>query len=336
MPSDRNSKKMILFHQGALGDWIVTFPVIKRLGAHFSRIDAICPASHGELAVNLGLINAVIPVESSAVTSLFTRQADPGLLKTILDHDAILLLSASVDLRTTIGETGHPRILSLAPTPPVHERRHVTAYLAAALHRKGWIKTPAINGDLWCQPGSRSSGTSLDQQKKPPAVLLHPGSGSQLKNGPFDLFLETAAMLEAQGHGVAFLLGPAEMGRPFMSESLAARNLPYVISRRLSDLLDRLKCAKAYIGNDSGPTHLAAYLGVPTVALFGASDARRWRPLGLTVKVLEPATVCPPCFETKSDHCSDRTCFDHVSATAVVAALEALLSQEAEGGRRPL
>lgn len=335
MPSERASKKMILFHQGALGDWIVTFPVLKRLGEHFSRIEAICPASHGELAVNLGLINAFIPVESSVATTLFTRQADPGLLKTILDHDAILLLSASLDLRNTIAETGHPRILSLAPTPPVHKRQHVTAYLAAALHRKGWIKTPALKGDFWCQPGSRSPGTCLDQQQKSPAVLLHPGSGSRLKNCPFDVFLETAAMLEAHGHGVAFLLGPAEMGRPLLSDRLADRNLPYVMSHRLSDLLDRLKGAKAYVGNDSGPTHLAAYLGLPTVALFGASDAQRWRPLGLSVKVLEPATVCPPCFETKSDHCSDRTCFDHVSATAVVAALEALLSQEAEEGRRP-
>ena len=70
---------------------------------------------------------------------------------------------------------------------------------------------------------------------------------------------------------------------------------------------------------------LAAYLGLPTVALFGASDARRWRPLGPLVKVLEPAEACPPCFETDSRDCSARTCFDHVSAPGVVAALETML-----------
>ena len=55
----------------------------------------------------------------------------------------------------------------------------------------------------------------------------------------------------------------------------------------LASLLRR--CA-AYLGNDSGVTHLAALAGVPTVALFGPSDPARWSPLGPRVTVLRSPT----------------------------------------------
>jgi ADP-heptose:LPS heptosyltransferase len=48
----------------------------------------------------------------------------------------------------------------------------------------------------------------------------------------------------------------------------------------------RLKNCSAYLGNDSGITHLAAMLGVPTLALFGPSNPNVWRPVGTHVQVL--------------------------------------------------
>jgi ADP-heptose:LPS heptosyltransferase len=43
-----------------------------------------------------------------------------------------------------------------------------------------------------------------------------------------------------------------------------------------------------YVGNDSGITHLSAALGVSTIALFGSTDARKWRPRGTRVTVVQP------------------------------------------------
>ena len=317
--------KLLLFHQGALGDWVVTFPLLEQLKVRFPSIDAICPASHGELAVRLSLINTAIPVESAAVTTLFTQAPDPDLIKTIKDYDAVLLFSASRELRQTIGRAKPSHLLSLAPKPPVSRREHVTTYLANLLQQNGWLESdPLKKGHVeGATPPLPASHTG--QPDRPSAVLLHPGSGSRVKNCPFEIFLETAALLTSQGHEVAFLLGPVEMDQTHWCDSLEARNLTYHRSQSLIDLFDRLKHAKAYIGNDSGPTHLAAYLGLPTVALFGVSDARRWHPSGPMVQVLEPTGACPPCFETESGHCSARTCFDHVSAPAVVAALETIL-----------
>jgi ADP-heptose:LPS heptosyltransferase len=47
-----------------------------------------------------------------------------------------------------------------------------------------------------------------------------------------------------------------------------------------------LRQCRCFVGNDSGITHLAAYLGCPTIALFGPTDPRMWGPLGRRVKIL--------------------------------------------------
>jgi hypothetical protein len=54
----------------------------------------------------------------------------------------------------------------------------------------------------------------------------------------------------------------------------------------VGQLADRLTAAALYIGNDSGVTHVAGRMGVPTLAIFGATDPRRWRPRGPRVIVL--------------------------------------------------
>jgi hypothetical protein len=60
----------------------------------------------------------------------------------------------------------------------------------------------------------------------------------------------------------------------------------------LEELAAMLCGARAFVGADSGPAHLAAQLGVPTLALFGPTDPAIWAPIGPRVRVLSPATPC--------------------------------------------
>jgi ADP-heptose:LPS heptosyltransferase len=86
---------------------------------------------------------------------------------------------------------------------------------------------------------------------------------------------------------VVFLLGPAEMERlrePEMAKIRAAGKL--IANLPLADVLAVLSCAAGYVGNDSGITHLAAALGIRTVAVFGPTDAAVYGPLGPAVTIL--------------------------------------------------
>ena len=118
-------------------------------------------------------------------------------------------------------------------------------------------------------------------------VVLHPGSGSPDKCWPIDRFIELAGRLRTTGRPVRFLVGDVERDR-WSTDNL--RRLSTAADVRhpatLVDLLTELTTADAFVGNDSGPTHLAGIVGVPTVAVFGPTDPARWHPLGPTVQTL--------------------------------------------------
>lgn len=96
--------------------------------------------------------------------------------------------------------------------------------------------------------------------------------------------------------------------------------------RQLAALCSR---AALFVGNDTGPLHLAAALGVPTTAIFGASDAQRNGPFGRHTKTCVAATLdCRPCWR---DDCSrrDKACLEQVSVEAVLDACERLWAETA-------
>ena len=107
-------------------------------------------------------------------------------------------------------------------------------------------------------------------------VVVHPGAGAIGRRWPQARFL---GLLQAAGRAGVVVTGPVEEDWP-----LTPADLPPGVTRLaappLSDLLALLAGARAYAGNDSGPGHLAAALGVPTLTLFGPSDPGVWAPRG--------------------------------------------------------
>ena len=123
-----------------------------------------------------------------------------------------------------------------------------------------------------------------------PVIVIHPGSGGTQKCWHLDNYLQIAKVLLEQGRQVAFLIGPVEQER-WSAEMIKQmqETAPVLVDIGLSDVLAILSCAEAFIGNDSGVSHLAAALGRPTCVLFGPTNPCVYRPLGPKVY-----TVCDP------------------------------------------
>jgi ADP-heptose:LPS heptosyltransferase len=129
----------------------------------------------------------------------------------------------------------------------------------------------------------------LDAHEK--LVVIQPGSGGPDKCWHLDNYLAVAKELNSKDIEVIFLLGPAELDR-FSDAAIKKINN---VARCLKDLslmevLRLLSCADGFIGNDSGITHLAAGLGVRTLAVFGPTNPAVYKPIGPSVKVFVEST----------------------------------------------
>ena len=95
----------------------------------------------------------------------------------------------------------------------------------------------------------------------------------------------------------------------------------------LADLPALLGRASLFLGNDSGPKHIAAGLGVPTVGVHsGTVDVREWDPIGVNAVAVAREMVCSPCYLTNPQDCRrSLACLRELSPETVYQACERLL-----------
>jgi ADP-heptose:LPS heptosyltransferase len=139
---------------------------------------------------------------------------------------------------------------------------HTAEHLASAMF---WLGAPVIDIPRTCL-GSRAPRSS-----QPPVAVLHPFAATPEKTWPAEGFRTVAAHLEHSGMEVIFIGGAGDDFTPFR----AWRTMP---GAPLGEVKDLVAGAALFVGNDSGPAHMAAAFGLPVVTVFGASDPAIWGP----------------------------------------------------------
>jgi ADP-heptose:LPS heptosyltransferase len=139
---------------------------------------------------------------------------------------------------------------------------HTAEHLASAMF---WLGAPVIDIPRACL-GSRAARSS-----QPSVAVLHPFAATQEKTWPAEGFRAIAGHLEHSGMKVVFIGGAGDDFTPFR----AWRTMP---GAPLGEVKDMVAGAALFVGNDSGPAHLAAAFGLPVVTVFGASDPAIWGP----------------------------------------------------------
>ncbi len=339
------NKRLLAIHQGALGDVIASFPALSLLKESGFEVDLACRRSIGAMARDLGVAKTNIDSDSALFSSIYSDvpEADARLYRFLSAYDVLVLFSFSEEFRANLKTRSGKPTFRISPRPPPTERIRVQEHMVAGARNAGLLKErfdsirPGLFRDL------RTSG--FDRRK----TVLHPGSGSPLKNWPLNHFVELEKMLARCEFRPVFILGPAEENMEgkilrLRSESLSDKCFPEINPRleteghtyicvgerkeensradiiEISDLtilVDLLKSAGGYIGNDSGVAHLAAWLGLPTLAIFGPTDPRRWKPAGRRVETVFSKPECGPCFETENRRCKNTECLSKTSPTEV-------------------
>ncbi|MEW6671424.1 MAG: glycosyltransferase family 9 protein [Thermodesulfobacteriota bacterium] len=316
-------KKLLIIHQGALGDFVMTFPILIGLRRIYSKIDALCQKKLGELARELNLIDGSHALESAAVAPLYSDNPENLAVATaslLRSYERIVLFSFSRKLQGSIERLSGANVLRIPPRPPVEENVHVGRFLREHFIAAGLIErgNPSPSDFVKILQRQRACGPNAAP------VLIHPGSGSRKKNWPLKNFILIEKMLRKDGLRAEFILGPADI---HLKDGLGGPHAPSLNVHIVDDLLRALslmKSACGFIGNDSGLSQLAAILGLPVAVVFGPSDPVRWKPLGPAVAVVRPATDCRPCHETGEPACASPDCFKGISPRMVYAAFSCL------------
>jgi len=309
-------EKLLIIHQGALGDIVSIFPAIIRLKERFRIVDAVCKKSIGELASSLQLIDKFYPVEAAYFSSIFSGKADPRIADILRSYDEIILFSYSKELEGVLFGIVDRKIYRIPPRPAHSHEIHILSYLLDRLAENELIPDANRPGtDYFARLQDHKATNSLYNEKK---ILIHPGSGSRRKNWPVTNFIKIFGELETAGMNPEIILGPAELN---LSEAFAgylpAGSKIHILTD-LSDLMTLLKQSGGFIGNDSGISHLAAFTGMPTVVIFGPSSPKRWKPFGRSVETLRAETDCSPCFETRKADCKDMICLVGITPEMVI------------------
>lgn len=250
--------RTLVVRLGALGDAVLTLPALAHLVAEGEKVTVLGVRASWAFLPPLGAIQ-IEDAETLEWRSLFSGGCPPE----IGAFDRVVVMLGKPDVAETIAKAGIPAT-HIEPVKPGESGEHASRRL---LHGVGGneIEADAIRALI----APEIDGVRHD-------LVVHPGSGGLAKRWTADGFAALARLAQAP----LVLLGPAE-------EELASRfaGLPVAKDWSLRRVAATLASARAFVGNDSGVSHLASWL-CPTLALFGPTDPKVWAPVGPFAEVL--------------------------------------------------
>ena len=316
------AQKILIWHQGALGDLLLAGPALAVLSRHYAgaRITALGhPERWGLLAQSLPL-DEVWDSGEARWGHLFSGGDIPPLIRVHLARFQLALIFSphpQAILRDRLRLAGIPAVHWL-PSFPETDGEAVSALQARHLAGLGLNYIPG--------PFKLEMDSEADLPELPdpgPWMAVAPGSGSRRKNWALTHYYEVSRALGWKyGLRVAWLAGPAEEEMlPYLDPLAKAQGQVLLANRPLARVARVLSHCRLYIGNDSGLTHLAAAVDGPEVlALFGPTDPRVWAPLGPHVRTLR--APCPQAPEAADGTLSgpETHCLSALSPETVLAA----------------
>lgn len=282
-------RRGLVIHPGALGDVLLARPALAHLGARGLRLTLAVTSRLVGLFAASGLVERAVDLETLGLHRLFAERPSPGALDVLAGYAAIVSWFGAGEpgYVQNLAAAGQPVVVARAAPAP-GERRHVSRHLLRTLASLGPIPARLPEARLDVDEGERAAvhGWLAARGLAPgQAVVLQPGAGSAAKAWPG--FGALARRLRRAGLPLVALAGPADgeaVARLLADGGLGEADLAR--DWALPRVAALLALARLAVGNDSGPTHLAAAVGCPTVALFGPTDPAVWAPLGPRVRVV--------------------------------------------------
>ncbi len=343
-----------------IGDFLTALPALRSLKRRFpkARIDLLAPAASAELAKREKLISETIVFDffhaRSGEGQKGVGEAEFRALAERLapnQYDIAIDLRMQPETRLVLPHTGAAFLAG-------YDHNNRFPFLDVALEWEGdsrlvakrahvserLVQLVSATEDACRSEDLPPDATPLAAAQVPslatlprgflerPLVCIHPGVGNVVRQWPAANYAALIDLLAEEGLHSVLIGGPEEaaiaedilrrIAVPGSAESVAGRV-------RLAQLPDVMRACVLFVGNNSGPKHIAASLGMPTIGIHsGVVDATEWAPLGRQAVAIRRQMICGPCYlEFASDCPRSLACLTGLRPRDVFEACRRLLVQ---------
>ena len=318
-PSDLSPKKILVVRKDSLGDGVLTLPAIQKLKKQFSgaEIDFWVSPAVKEL---YRLFFPDAEYFSSEMTAL---RAVSAFRKRKYD--------LAVDFR---GDLRMIAVLFFSNIPHRWGKLKTGGgFMLTHQAQPGGKHEVFENLNLIQKNGSKPEFPPLsDLQTKLPDVegkkiIIHIGAGYPSKRWKNSRFLDLAKRIKNKNLGTPILIGSREERKIIEMDlrSIESFGIDLMGKTSVAELVEIIKEGDLFIGNDSGPAHLAAMLGRKVIAIFsGTNDYRHWAPWTEKLRIIHYPVPCSPC-EEKVCPLKRQVCLEEIDVDEVFSAVEEII-----------
>jgi len=330
-------KKIVVVQNGHLGDIILTLPLIDGLKLKYPESEICLLTSEAGAVAAAAFFNDVRVIKYKA-GKMSTGNGDDSPLPDFSEFQLIVHLRG--DIRLLWRYFVNIRAFFLYGLPQKNKLRWAPLFLLGIPvpwqrgreeHQFQTFKNIAAklgisldNPKIAIRKEWRDSLISVlgeDILKGEGFAVFHPGAPWEYRRWPSDCFSDTAAKLSAEYNMKVFVVGA--IGEKSIVDAIC-RNAPSAINLAgkldIKQLAALFAACRIYIGNDSGPAHLAAAVGAKIVALYGPQEPGLFGVLAERSHKIKESCFCSPCWQHiclfDGKNCMSKITSENVMASA--------------------
>jgi heptosyltransferase-3 len=244
---------------------------------------------------------------------------------------ALLIAASGVPVRVCWQERQFGFIYNVRASNP-KEPMHTVEHRIEQFYAAGLPRGPIPPAQVFPQRDAKEAVVRLLAERGIPQgsvyAVLRPGAKYFTKRWALEHFIALARWLRKKCEiEPVFNLGAGETELAVEVRRACGSEFVLLDALDLRQLIALIAGGRIFIGNDSGPTHLAAAAGRPVVAIFGSSSSVHWRPWRTSYRVVQNDFDCNPC---KGDRCyafSEPRCILSIAFEQTREACESLLDE---------
>jgi lipopolysaccharide heptosyltransferase II len=330
VPSPDKIRHILYLRHDRIGDMVQSTAALKALrrGYPHARITVLASERNSAVLQHNPSVDEILIYKG---LRQFIRETRPRNYDLIIDpflthelRQALMTYLAAGRYRIGFEVAGREAFFNLKGPRPLRPRRMVD-HLLELIENVG-VNTDGCVPEVFVTERERQrAAKSLAYskgggQEKGFIVALHPGAYYPSQRWPAPRFGALARMIVEQSKSRVILLGsPEEESLVEEVKKNAGEGAEVFPGLTLSGLIALLSQSDLFVGNNSGPLHIASALKVPTVSFVGPTVTPLWLPYGENNVVINKAPACSPCNKAI---CKGHECMESITVEEVYKAVE--------------